>query len=405
MDIIKTNDQLKIFLQILNEQTTFSKKRKKQNDDDLVHDSIVVLFRYLRAFIFVQIKKHKLIQFQAFCNIEYKNIFDLDKTFKNINVKEYYKQKFKDTRYKEDVLNDKRSWWLNNRMICNVLQHDTWNTSRHWIYKEFIENHVTQLVSECSFILNPRDHPLVSKNGEFPYKCVFLKEKYTPPKIPVFSHYVNDEHFKDFGFPTCMDLSNSNTALNPQNQTQKNMAVFRGSATGAGLANKNQRVMLCLLAKNYPNLLDCKLTSYNYRDRIDPGDNIVTYMCKNDALDVGKHNFMSIEDQCRYKYNIVIDGWVAADRLGKLLKTNSLVLLVDSMPFQRTKSWFYRKLIRNIHYISISADLSDLIQTIEALNRDPERVCQIILNANRLYDEIFTKPAMARFVVDQLSAK
>ena len=397
MDIIKTYDQLNIFLQIVDETlVSFVKKRKRAQPDFCPH-SIRHAFHFLRSFIYVQIEDKKVRFFQPFCNTEYENVFDVDKMF-NVNVDRYYADKYKTTSKKEHVLQNKQRWWMNGRMVCNVPQKNAWNTTRFVVYKKFLKHHVAPFVSDCCFILNPRDHPLVkNKVDEFPYDACILKETYRAPTMPVFSHYINKEVFADMGFPTIKDLIKNERK---KTLTQKNMAVFRGSATGAGIAEQNQRIMLCLLATRHQDLLDCKLTAINQRDRICPKTGEMCYLSSmGSCLDVGKHNYMSEEDQQKYKYSIVVDGWSAADRVGSVLGSGSLMLLIDPMPFQKTKIWFYDKLQEDVHYVRVYSDLSNLVGVIETLNKNPKKTQSIVDAASVFFDNHLSTKGMAAHVI------
>lgn len=71
----------------------------------------------------------------------------------------------------------------------------------------------------------------------------------------------------------------------------------------------------------------------------------------------------------QYKYQINIDGTVAAYRLPYLLAGSSVVLKQDSIYYEH----FYSQLRPWQHYIPIKADLSDLLDKIRwARNHDDE---------------------------------
>lgn len=78
-------------------------------------------------------------------------------------------------------------------------------------------------------------------------------------------------------------------------------------------------------------------------------------------------NFWSFSFQ--YKYQINIDGTVAAYRLPYLLAGNSVVLKQDSIYYEH----FYNELQPWKHYIPFKSDLSDLLEKLQwAKDHDEE---------------------------------
>lgn len=65
----------------------------------------------------------------------------------------------------------------------------------------------------------------------------------------------------------------------------------------------------------------------------------------------------------QYKYQISIDGTVAAYRLPYLLGGSSVVLKQDSPYYE----FFYHELKPNVHYIPFKRDLSDLVEKVGSL--------------------------------------
>jgi Glycosyl transferase family 90 len=83
---------------------------------------------------------------------------------------------------------------------------------------------------------------------------------------------------------------------------------------------------------------------------------------------------------CQYKYQINIDGTVAAYRLPYLLGGDSVVLKQDSKYYE----FFYKQLRPYVHYIPVKADLSDLLQQIQWA-KDHDQEVNLKAAANRLY--------------------
>lgn len=93
----------------------------------------------------------------------------------------------------------------------------------------------------------------------------------------------------------------------------------------------------------------------------------------------------------QYKYQINIDGTVAAYRFPYLLGGNSLVFKQDSSFYEH----FYKQLEPMKHYIPVKRDLSDLVERIKwALNNDATALkivheAQKFVNENLLPTHIF----------------
>lgn len=81
----------------------------------------------------------------------------------------------------------------------------------------------------------------------------------------------------------------------------------------------------------------------------------------------------------QYKYQINIDGTVAAYRLPYLLAGDSVVFKQDS-PFYEH---FYRDLLPNVHYIPFKHDLSDLVEKIKWAEANDSLAQKISRNAQK----------------------
>ena len=71
----------------------------------------------------------------------------------------------------------------------------------------------------------------------------------------------------------------------------------------------------------------------------------------------------------QYKYQINIDGTVAAYRFPYLMGGGSLILKQDSQYYEH----FYRHLRPWVHYVPVKRDLSDIVERLQwALDHDDE---------------------------------
>ena len=80
----------------------------------------------------------------------------------------------------------------------------------------------------------------------------------------------------------------------------------------------------------------------------------------------------------KYKYQINVDGTVAAYRFPFLLSGDSLVFKQDSIFYEH----FYTDLKPFVHFVPIQRDLSDLIEKIKWSMENENLVKSIIKNAN-----------------------
>jgi len=72
---------------------------------------------------------------------------------------------------------------------------------------------------------------------------------------------------------------------------------------------------------------------------------------------------VSFYDFFRHKYQIAVDGTVAAYRLPYLLAGDSVVMKQASPYYEH----FYSQLEPNVHYIPLKRDLSDLFKKIQCV--------------------------------------
>ncbi|KAG1945979.1 protein O-glucosyltransferase 2 isoform X2 [Pimephales promelas] len=129
-----------------------------------------------------------------------------------------------------------------------------------------------------------------------------------------------------------------------------------------GRDSRKERLELVKLARANPAMLDAALTNF--------------FFFKHDESLYGplvKH--VSFFDFFKYKYQINVDGTVAAYRLPYLLAGDSVVLKHDSIYYEH----FYKQLKPWVHYIPFKADLSDLVEKIQWARDHDEEAKKIAL--------------------------
>lgn len=120
------------------------------------------------------------------------------------------------------------------------------------------------------------------------------------------------------------------------------------------------------MAKERPDLIDAGLTNF--------------FFFRSEMQTYGPSvPHISFFDFFGHRYQLNLDGTVAAYRLGNLLAGSSLVLKQASKYYE----FYYHLLQPGVHYIPISDGIKELVQVIEKLQKDDniESESEIIKNA------------------------
>ncbi|XP_071362694.1 protein O-glucosyltransferase 3 isoform X2 [Trachinotus anak] len=139
----------------------------------------------------------------------------------------------------------------------------------------------------------------------------------------------------------------TNDLLSVQGNTGPPWANKTEQAFFRGRDSREERLQLVSLSKRNPDLLDAGITGwFFFRDR---------------EKQVGKAPLVGFFDFFKYKYQVNVDGTVAAYRFPYLMLGNSLVLKQDSQYYEH----FYSYLKAGTHYIPVKRNLSDLLEKIK----------------------------------------
>ncbi|RLW08408.1 hypothetical protein DV515_00003319 [Chloebia gouldiae] len=136
-----------------------------------------------------------------------------------------------------------------------------------------------------------------------------------------------------------------------ENKTEK--ALFRGRDS------REERLHLVKLSKENPELLDAGITGY--------------FFFREKEKELGKAQLMGFFDFFKYKYQVNIDGTVAAYRFPYLLLGDSLVLKQDSQYYEH----FYIGLKPWKHYVPVKRNLEDLLEKIKWAKENDEEARKI----------------------------
>ncbi|TRY61729.1 hypothetical protein TCAL_11141 [Tigriopus californicus] len=140
-------------------------------------------------------------------------------------------------------------------------------------------------------------------------------------------------------------------------------AFFRGRDS------RKERLDLIRLAANHSDIMDVGITRY--------------FFFRDQEVVLGTKESISMFDFFKYKYQISLDGTVAAYRLPYLLAGGSLIFKQDSDYMEH----FYSSLKPWIHYVPIRADLSDLVDKIHWAKNHDEEAHNIAVNGRRFAQE------------------
>ncbi|XP_015760423.1 PREDICTED: KDEL motif-containing protein 1-like [Acropora digitifera] len=228
---------------------------------------------------------------------------------------------------------------------------------QHVGFAMFMDNLLLSLarkvvLPDMEFFVNLGDWPLVKQNSQ---------------PIPILSWCGSDDTL-DIVMPT-YDLTESTLEtmgrvsldmLSVQSNTGPKWDDKISKALWRGRDSREERLNLVMLARKKPQLYDAALTNF--------------FFFKYDESKYGpKAKHMSFFDFFKWKYQINIDGTVAAYRFPYLLAGDALVLKQQSPYYEH----FYKELQGWHHYIPFKRDLSDLEEKLKWAMANDEKAQQI----------------------------
>ncbi|XP_068145591.1 protein O-glucosyltransferase 2-like [Drosophila tropicalis] len=215
---------------------------------------------------------------------------------------------------------------------------------------------------DMEFYMNLGDWPLSKKGGQ----------QRTSGPYPIFSWCGSDDSY-DITLPT-YDITESTlenmgrVMLDMLSVQQTDIPWSDKEEKGffRGRDSRRERLNLIDLARKHPDFINASITNF--------------FFFRDEEKKYGpKVPHISFMEFFRYKYQLNIDGAVAAYRFPYLLAGGSLVLKQESHYYEH----FYSKLEPYKHYIPIKRDLSDLIEKITWARENDGRAKEIITNARK----------------------
>ncbi|XP_072899756.1 protein O-glucosyltransferase 3 isoform X1 [Hemitrygon akajei] len=218
------------------------------------------------------------------------------------------------------------------------------------------------------FYINVGDWPLETR-----------KKKDSP--LPIIS-WCGSEDTADIVLPT-YDITRStletlrgvtNDLLSIQGQTGPSWSNKTQQAFWRGRDSSEERLKLVRISSKNRDLLDAGITAY--------------FFFREEEKALGKAQLISFFDFFKYKYQVNVDGTVAAYRFPYLMLGDSLVLKQDSKYYEH----FYKSLKPWIHYIPVKRDLSDLIEKIKWV-KDNDAEAQKIARSGQVLARDLLQPS------------
>jgi hypothetical protein len=449
---IPTNKELENFFQTIyhagTTQQFFRYANFPENLDTYVYSGFHYLFDIFKKGIYVYIKNGNINVFLPFSNATYRNDWGQNlrtikggfKTVLEIEEKSHYVPKFIPEKYHTLIQKDPNRWYANYCIFRNTIYKNGTLRFKDDEGDKSIVNFLQLLTEVCyernipdvCFFISPRDFPILRKDRNHPYDRLYkgkplpyLGTRYPITNgVPIFSQSITDD-YEDELIPNDDDIvgmlcDSKREIYNPNWDAKKNMAVFRGSATGCGTTpESNPRLHLYEIAKSNSSIMDVKLIGLNEKIKVDEEGYVQVINSRNYPRmnkDYKEEHSLTPKEQSKFKYIIHVQGHVAAFRLTRELGYGSLILKVQT----KWKTWYSdqlvgwkvgdntvegRKLRDNAHYLIIDSDLSNLVSTLKWCmeNKRNDDICKNI--AQRSLEFYRSHFSNKRFMLDYMQEK
>lgn len=211
--------------------------------------------------------------------------------------------------------------------------------------------------------------------GDWPVE--HRKANDTPGPLPMIS-WCGSSDSRDIILPT-YDITHStletlrgvtNDLLSIQGHTGPSWDNKTEQAFFRGRDSREERLQLVQMSKKNPELLDAGITGY--------------FFFREMEKKLGKAPLIGFFDFFKYKYQVNLDGTVAAYRFPYLMMGDSLVLKQDSPYYEH----FYSNLKPGKHYVPIKRSLGDLLDKINWAKENDEQMREIAKEGQSLVREL-----------------
>ncbi|KAE8627552.1 hypothetical protein XENTR_v10007045 [Xenopus tropicalis] len=253
---------------------------------------------------------------------------------------------------------------LNN----NIYRH---SMGRYTDFKMFSDEMLQSLarkvrLPDFEFYINVGDWPVEHR-----------KANDTPGPLPMIS-WCGSADSRDIILPT-YDITHStletlrgvtNDLLSIQGHTGPSWSNKTEQGFFRGRDSREERLQLVHMSRKHPELLDAGITGYFFFRELEE--------------ELGKASLIGFFDFFNYKYQVNVDGTVAAYRFPYLMLGDSLVLKQDSPYYEH----FYSGLKPWKHYVPFKRNLGDLLEKIQWAKDHDEEAKQIAKEGQTLAREL-----------------
>ncbi|XP_072936890.1 protein O-glucosyltransferase 2-like [Epargyreus clarus] len=293
------------------------------------------------------------------CTQSYDQINNDLKSFENVDMKEQVK-KIVEKYHKPESTSFCHYVIKNNKIYRDCY-------GKHIGFNMFADNILLSLsrkvmLPDMELVINLGDWPLVHKSSE--PLAIFSWCGSTESRDIVMPTYdITESVLENMGRVTLDTLS-------VQGGVERKWADREPRAIWRGRDSRQERLKLIDIARANPDLFNASLTNF--------------FFFREKEAEYGpKQPHISFFKFFDYKYQINVDGTVAAYRLPYLLTGGGMVLKQDSPYYEH----FYRQLEPWIHYVPVARDLSDLKDRVIWAREHDEEAYQIAKNAYKFGNE------------------
>lgn len=387
---------------------------------DVAH-TFAYMFYKIKKGIFVKIVDGKLVNFLPFNNVRWVNEYAVEIRFPkeyNDDYERFIRDIYPTSSQTVLPLNE----WVANNSIFRFEQREKENDNNVNILRDMFETLCVErkIQNDVEFFINKRDYPVLTRDATEPYNHLYgsrdrmLLSHYYEKYCPVLSMSSNAEKYADVLIPTYEDWAravyqDSGRRFAPAYREfpkiivdavdwkdKKDMAVFRGSSTGAGPEMEtNQRLRAVVMSELNPKYIDAKITKWNLRPRKHEFYDTLRALDISPLRDTRVARALTLQQQVdAYKYILTLEGHAAAFRLTYELSCGSVVLLADSY----WKMWINAFIQPYVHYVPVANDLSNLLEMIGWCRDNDTKCTEIARNAKAFYDRYCGRNAILDYL-------
>ncbi len=396
-----------------------------QNIDlESIENTFLYMFKRHRKGVYISIRNNKIKVFMQFNNRKFINplsgFLKLHPNAKN-QIIDYNKRHPEDIQ-KTTNFKPNHTWMNINCLLSNIInqQYPSKVGYETEPYIEEIRKFLELLcksrkVADCDFFINKLDQIILENKLNIPFwdivnnKKIPIKNFQNKKFCPIISFSSNDSFldipfilpddihtlYKSYWQPKCGDRL-SDHKLNTNWNTKIDTLVFRGAATGCGFTvENNPRIALIYYTnewnKNskYKNMFNVALTGKDaFRYKKHSSEKYIRYHYEN-RVKQNPENTLSLAEQSNYKYQIYIEGNVAAYRISSMLATNSLIIYLES----NYTFWYSHLLIHKINCIKIK-NIKELPNVIIWCRNNDDKCKIIAQNGYDLHNTYLKKKGM-----------